>query len=770
MTQRFFPLFLALFLVGFGLQVAEAGGNAITAVVTNTNDSGAGSLRQAITDANAATSPDDVNVILFTVTGTITLQTALPTVSAPTAIRGPGADKLTVERDSGAVAFRIFNVTGTRSQIEDLTIKGGDAGGMSGGGVQLFATDGAIRRCVFTGNRGVDGGGVRIINSDQLVADCLFESNTATNAGGGINAFAGSVVNCTFSGNTSTNEGGGGTFNTGTNVYFCTFSGNTAGTNGGGADGTLANYRASIFSDNTAGGTGNDLNTNAGQARNCLVKDAAGSNVTNGVNGNVVGDPGLGTLQNNGGPTKTFAITSSSPAKDVGIELGLGHNQVVSLTCHDQRGPGFERDYGAAPDMGAFEVQEGTNQTVTSLDDSGAGSLRNAITSANASNGIDVLDLKSLSGTITLDTALPQITRSLVILGPGADKLTIKRSGTAGSFPVFDLLLGTVGVVRISGVTIEGGNAPTSGGGINFQASGGPGVREPCLVVDSCAIRGNSAPRGGGISVTSGTLLIRSSEISGNTATTIGGGVELVSSSNPARKNSLLMENCTLTNNTAGTDGGGIMLENNFDRIRYSTIAGNTATAGNGGGLRTATQQDVSEITNTIISGNTAGGTGNDWSAQGNQNHTRNCLVEDASGGHGIVDGTNDCVVGQSPNLETLANNGGPVQTLLLPAGSPADGVGLIFPDVTKDGRGFTRTTTSHDLGSYDNGASAPATTTTTTSSGGGGAPLRGPGRNEDIVIKGKSNCTIGAAQDRSGLIAFGLLTLLCIGLRRRAG
>ena len=60
------------------------------------------------------------------------------------------------------------------------------------------------------------------------------------------------------------------------------------------------------------------------------------------------GDPLLGPLADNGGPTLTHAIDRNSPARDVGSNpLGL---------AFDQRGPGFLRSLHAT-DIGAFEYQ-----------------------------------------------------------------------------------------------------------------------------------------------------------------------------------------------------------------------------------------------------------------------------------------------------------------------------------------------------------------------------------------------------------------------------
>ena len=77
--------------------------------VTNTNDSGPGSLRQAITAANTA--PGSIIVFGPGVTGTINLLTALPAVTANMTIVGPGANLLTIERSPSAHALRHFHGT-----------------------------------------------------------------------------------------------------------------------------------------------------------------------------------------------------------------------------------------------------------------------------------------------------------------------------------------------------------------------------------------------------------------------------------------------------------------------------------------------------------------------------------------------------------------------------------------------------------------------------------------------------------------------------------
>ena len=73
--------------------------------VTNTNDNGPGSLRQALLDVN------DADVINFAVTGTIGLTSGELALDKSITISGPGFDILTVSRSSNT-PFRIFHQDG----------------------------------------------------------------------------------------------------------------------------------------------------------------------------------------------------------------------------------------------------------------------------------------------------------------------------------------------------------------------------------------------------------------------------------------------------------------------------------------------------------------------------------------------------------------------------------------------------------------------------------------------------------------------------------
>ena len=128
---------------------------------------------------------------------------------------------------------------------------------------------------------------------------------------------------------------------------------------------------------------------------------------------------------------------------------------------------------------------------VTSTADSGAGSLRDAISQANATPGDDILGITA-TGVINLASALPDLSSNMTLQGPGAANLTVRRN-TGGTYRIFMVSNGAT--VVISGLTISNGSG-THGGGIYTQLG--------CsLTVSDSTISGNSTTTfGGGISPT----------------------------------------------------------------------------------------------------------------------------------------------------------------------------------------------------------------------------------------------------------------------------
>src|SRR5262249_41128759 len=103
---------------------------------------------------------------------------------------------------------------------------------------------------------------------------------------------------------------------------------------------------------------------------------------------------------------------------------------------------------------------------VSTLDDHGAGSLRQAVLDADANPGIDVIRFRpGLTGACNLTTGELDITTAVHIEGPGAGQLTVSAGGLSRIFGVF----GTS--AHIDGLTIAGGAAELGGGILNLGSS-----------------------------------------------------------------------------------------------------------------------------------------------------------------------------------------------------------------------------------------------------------------------------------------------------------
>ena len=186
-----------------------------TITVTNTNDSGPGSLRQALADAN------DGDTITFAVSGTIGLTSGELLVEKDVTISGPDADNLAVD---GNAKSRVFHISiGTTVVISRLTIRNGIASGEypddSGGGIYNDHATLTLNDCVISGNSASEGGGINndAYNPDPdngeaaylTVNNSTFTKNSADSAGGGVynNAFhrsgAVTINNSTFTANSA---------------------------------------------------------------------------------------------------------------------------------------------------------------------------------------------------------------------------------------------------------------------------------------------------------------------------------------------------------------------------------------------------------------------------------------------------------------------------------------------------------------------------------------------------------------------------------------
>jgi hypothetical protein len=266
-------LLLAVSLIPFAFaQRTTAKGNrpATTITVTNGNDSGPGSLRQAIADAQ------DGDTINFDPSvNTVTLTTAELVITKSITISA-SPPMVTVARAS-QTEFRIFHVMpGHGVEINGLTIYGGHITGDNGGGILNDNSTLTIAHCTVSGNvivssasSNVVGGGihntgtmtldqVNVNNNNALFCQC----GNAVAFGGGIsNGGTMTIIAGTVQGNLGFYSGGG-IYNTGMlTITGSTISGNrtdnpgrTGGSGGGIVNGGTMTIQDSTISENTATG------------------------------------------------------------------------------------------------------------------------------------------------------------------------------------------------------------------------------------------------------------------------------------------------------------------------------------------------------------------------------------------------------------------------------------------------------------------------------------------------------------------------------------
>jgi predicted outer membrane repeat protein len=310
---------------------------------------------------------------------------------------------------------------------------------------------------------------------------------------------------------------------------------------------------------------------------------------------------------------------------------------------------------------------DAANIVVTNLNDSGDGSLRDAIIEANGNGEADVITFAAgLSGTIELVSDLEIVDEALEIQGPGANVITVDGQDGDNAFYLFSFDEPNT-PVTISGLTVTGGN-DEDGGGIESR----PGTDEPAeLTLANMVITGNYAgDDGGGVYLDGGSLTITGSTISNSDADAEGGGVFVADTDGDqttevtiadstvsgnesyddegggiyvdSADSGVLLQRSTFSGNTAFNEGGGgkinyaygpvtldsVTVSNNTvtdaadnaggfeldfyddtNTIRNSTFSGNSAEEGSGGGLHLGSESDQARfvIENSTFSGNTAG-------------------------------------------------------------------------------------------------------------------------------------------------------------------
>jgi hypothetical protein len=304
--------------------------------------------------------------------------------------------------------------------------------------------------------------------------------------------------------------------------------------------------------------------------------------------------------------------------------------------------------------------------TVDTLDDENDGgdvggiSLREAIADAEIGDTIEF----AVTGTISLIHGELFVDKTLSIVGPGADRLTIDARGESRVFNVDDSNAGAFSAVSIAGLTITGGLTAADGGGI---------LNRENLTVTACHITGNSAEDGGGIGNFSGTFQLVDSTISHNTASgELGGGAGIFNFSGSKAQTSTV-SNSTISNNATTSTGSGIYNFLGTIVVEFSTITKNDAPANRGSGIASLGDTNVvaTLVHSSIIAGNLDSDVDIVVGFQPTFQSSGYNLI-----GNGIATGSfmtiGDVRNVANPLLGPLTDNGGPTPTHFPLEGSPA--------------------------------------------------------------------------------------------------
>lgn len=346
--------------------------------VTNGNDNGPGSLRNAILIA----APGDI--IIFDPLVTVVMIVTSLIINKNLTIQGNGVGSTKITNTGSVEVAGMLNISATFTvNISGISIVGGTAN--SRGIVNAGITN--IDNVVIDGHISIFNG-AGITNGapgTMTISNSTIENNISSGFGGGIFAVLGSILttitHSTISTNTSSQSGGGISF-AGTQgyLYNSTVYNNTAPLglgigSGGGLEisGPFTILNSTIVN-NTTGGVGGGIRTfvtpdigNTIVANNKampgspdvfgnfnslgynLIGDTSGSTGFPATGDIIAVDPDLGPFQNNGGPTNTLLPNPGSPVIDAGLIANIPPGEVT-----DQRG--YFRIVGASVDIGSVEA------------------------------------------------------------------------------------------------------------------------------------------------------------------------------------------------------------------------------------------------------------------------------------------------------------------------------------------------------------------------------------------------------------------------------
>ncbi|MEQ6292126.1 choice-of-anchor Q domain-containing protein [Vogesella sp. GCM10023246] len=361
--------------------------------VLNVQDSGPGSLRQAILDSRQQPGSHLVRFELETLAApaTITLRSPLPVLHGELTLQGQQPSQLWQSGGiiiSGAKRFRLLEVAADgKVAITDLTLADGQAPA-----------------------------GAAILSSGQLrVNGVSFLQNHASEDGGAILQTAGRshIINSTFYRNGAARHGGGIAQSGGELVVGnSTFADNAAQT--GGALHSLGG----LWLRNT-------LLANSQSETDCVLLGALHPASDNNLIMKHQGcgqpvsqqEPRLEALGYYNGPTPTLPLGGGSPAINLGSNAAALDEQDQPLEW-DQRGNGDPRIVAGIVDIGAFEVQAYPRLMVNTLADSPAAACSGTRGDCSLRGALSLVEAMGKSATILFDPHIFGTPQQITLASP----------------------------------------------------------------------------------------------------------------------------------------------------------------------------------------------------------------------------------------------------------------------------------------------------------------------------------------------------------------
>ncbi len=346
-----------------------------------------------------------------------------------------------------------------------------------------------------------------------------------------------------------------------------------------------------------------------------------------------------------------------------------------------------------------------TTFTVSSLADSGAGSLRQAILDANGAAGDDEIVFQSgLNGTIALTSGQMMISETVVITGNGAANSIIDAQEASRIFEI------SSGAVSLDGFTLQ--NGQTTANNVNYADNTNNGgaiksMSSGTLTISGTTLSGNATlgggAHGGAIFSDTGAIVLNESVLSGNRTTgdgAYGGGLF-------CRSGEVTITRSSLSGNLtegASSDGGAIFIANGAVSINQSTLSANSTMDAFADGGAVFARNNSIVLSQSTISGNSVQGNGSQggaiFSGYGSVTASQSTLTLNSSTqsvGGGIVSNSGSISIrnsivagntdnGTAPDVQRSLNVG---DTLTIESsligrnnGTALTATGLINPDV----------------------------------------------------------------------------------------